>query len=126
MHMVSRILSGPSAHVARLLEELEVVLAYERDEFADKMDEPELDLRKLRGIWLRYRQWLGKAEQINASGAQGCSREELAAIEDAMERVRARLTLDPNQIAKAKDQIRQGSTVPAKELRDELNAKLRA
>src|SRR5690348_3785350 len=45
-------------------------------------------------------------------------------LQDALGRTRARLTVTPEQIAGAKEQVRQGRIVPAKELRDELHARL--
>jgi hypothetical protein len=92
--------------------------------------EPQEDLEVMRTVAGLYADWADEAAQVikRVESLGGGSRR-IAGIEelhDALGRTRARLTVTPEQIANAKEQVRQGRVVPAKELRDELHARLRA
>jgi hypothetical protein len=90
--------------------------------------EPADDLEVMQTVSRLYATWANEAEQVLARvGLLGGRR--LAGVDelrDAVGRTRARLTVTPEQLARAKEQVRQGRIVPAKELRDELHARLRA
>jgi hypothetical protein len=83
----------------------------------------------MRSVWRLYFQWADEAEQV-LERADALARPDrriagLKELNEAFGRARARLTVTPEQIARAKEQARRGQIVPAKELRDELHARLR-
>jgi hypothetical protein len=95
---------------------------------SDRSDETELEL--LRSIWRLYDSWAQETEQLlerthklAAAGKQVAS---AGTLEDEYGWVRARLGLTPERIMHSRRQAREGQLIPAKELRDELNARLHA
>jgi hypothetical protein len=90
--------------------------------------EPSDDLEVMQSVSRLYSDWANEAAEILDRVASLGGRRLAGAgeLHDALGRTRARLTVTPEQIAKAKEQVRQGRIVPAKELRDELHARLRA
>lgn len=91
--------------------------------------DPVVDLELRRSIWQLYGEWAAEAEQVYARARSlepsGIRLETVERLDDAIGRVSARLSLRPEQVANAKEQVRQGQTVLAKELTDELHARLR-
>lgn len=83
--------------------------------------------RSIHGLFER---WAAEAEQVltrtRKLTATGRNIPGAEMLEDAYGKVSARLKLTPEMIAQAVHQIRQGRSVPAKELRDELRSRLRA
>ena len=84
----------------------------------------------LRSVYRLFELWAGEAEQVltrvRRLVASGHPIPQAEALEDAYARVRARLNLTPEQIARAIEQVRRGQTVSGQELRDELRARIRA
>jgi hypothetical protein len=81
----------------------------------------------IRALWQLYREWADDAEEVLSraksvdNSLQGIDR-----LYDAIGRVRARLSVSPEQTIRAMEQAIRGEVVPVKELRDELRARLRA
>src|SRR5207302_807906 len=82
-----------------------------------------------RSLYAIYEKWAEEAGQIldrtRRLGAAGRPVENAEALEDAYARVRARLKLTPEMIARAMEQVRQGQVEPIGGLRDELRARIR-
>jgi hypothetical protein len=89
-----------------------------------------LDLELARSLWSLYSEWARDAEQVlsrvRAVRAGGNSVRDLEQLEDTYGSVRARLSVSPERLIQSRQQIRNGSGVPAGELRDELRARIRA
>ena len=87
------------------------------------------ELEVLRSIFQMYDEWANGAEEVLARvqtlGAGAVPPDDIRRLDHAVGIVRARLTVAPERIIKSKEQARQGQFVPAKELRDELHARLR-
>jgi hypothetical protein len=117
--------------VADQLSELDRLGEYERQFASTPGRDPghELDVR--RTVWLLYAAWADEADLVlsrarswdSAGAAVPASADQL---DQAIGRVRARLSVPPEQTARAIEDARQGRVIPAKELRDELRARLRA
>jgi hypothetical protein len=80
-------------------------------------------------IYALHQQWAEEAEQVvcrakKLSGA-GHDVPKTGLLEDALWLTRARLQMTPQEMARAMEQVKQGQCTPAKELRDELRARLR-
>lgn len=91
--------------------------------------DPAADLQVMRTVWRLYLEWSDEAERVLARVRTLRHPEKVARVgelHDAFGRIRARLTVTPEQLARAKEQVRQGQIVPAKELRNELHARLRS
>jgi hypothetical protein len=90
----------------------------------------DLDLAARRSVWEMFAAWADDAEQVLARAKSvaraGVPISGADQLDDAIGRVRARLTVTPEQVLAAKEQVRQGQFVPAKELRHELHARRRA
>jgi len=114
--------------VANSLTDFARVTEYEEQFAWSVVREPQEDLEVMRTVSRLYADWADEAAQVLDRVASLGGRRLAGADElhDALGRTRARLTVTPEQIAKAKEQVRQGRIVPAKELRDELHARLRA
>ena len=114
--------------VAESLDDVRRVREYERQYIFQVEREPAVDLEARRSVWRMFAAWADEAEQVLARARSvvrtGAPVAGVADLEDAVGRVRARLTVRPEQIARAREQERQGQFVPAKELRDELHARL--
>src|SRR4051812_15852869 len=83
----------------------------------------ELDL--LRSIWRMYDRWAEQVEEVlERADSLGESIAHVEQLRDDYGAVRARLSVTPEQIMHADQQAHRGETVPAKELRDELRARL--
>jgi hypothetical protein len=89
-----------------------------------------LDQEVLRSLWDLYAGWAQDAEhvltRVRRLAADGHPMHDLNRLEDAYGAVRARLSVAPEDVLQAREAVRQGKAVPAKELRDELRARLRA
>jgi hypothetical protein len=111
------------------LADLERLREYERRFATSAASEPLSELAVLRSIFKMYEHWAEDAEQVLVR-VRALRPEELPSVEvnrldDAIGTILARLTVGPERIVKSKEQARQGQFVPAKELRDELHARLR-
>jgi hypothetical protein len=115
--------------VSSSLMDFERLTRYEREFVSECRGsaDHELDLR--RSIWELFQDWLADAAEIydrvpllskSVPGSQ------LGQLSDAIGFVRARLSVKPEQTATAVTQAREGQFIPAKELRDELHARLRS
>src|SRR6185437_372743 len=115
--------------VASSLSDLSYLRSYEQDLALATVKDPKLELALRQTIWQLYKEWAGSAEElyqrVQSLRHRGITIEGIDHLNDEIGRIQARLTLKPEQIAKARQQVRDGQTVPAKELRDELNARLR-
>lgn len=116
--------------VAAALADFERLREYEQKFATARLSEPAQELERDRAVWRLYAEWADDAEQVlsraRARAAAGAPILGLDRLDDAIGRVRARLSVTPEQLASAREQVRQGQFVPAKELRDELHARLRA
>jgi hypothetical protein len=114
--------------IAASLADLERVREYESNLAMPQVHDPAVDLKLSRSIWQLYKDWAADAEQVlgRARSLMGVHVEGAERLDDAIGRILARVSVAPEQIAKAKQQVREGQFIPAKELRDELNARLRA
>ncbi len=83
-----------------------------------------------RSIHALHAQWAVEAEQILSRVRQlmesGCRVPKADVLQDAIGLARARLQLTPEKIAGAMDQVQSGQFIPARELRNELDARVRA
>lgn len=116
--------------VSSSLADLERLKGYEREFVANRrvnaVDETELR----RSMWQLLRDWLADATRVYdrvrslaESAVPVCPLDQLG---DAIGFVKARVSVMPERIASAVTQAREGQCIPAKELRDELHARLRA
>lgn len=116
--------------VADSLAEFARISEYERQFVWPVELDPAADLAVMRATWRLYLEWADEAEQVldrvSVADSSGGAVVGVTELNLALGRTRARLTVTPEQIARSKEQARQGQFVPAKELRDELNARLRA
>jgi hypothetical protein len=116
--------------VASALSDLDHLRDYERELRLHEIDNPELELELRRSVWQLYKEWGAEAERIRERARSlvtaHASIEGLTRLNDAIGHVQARLTVTPEQIARAMEQVRQGEFIPAREMRDELNTRLRA
>lgn len=89
-----------------------------------------LGLEVTRSLYSMYEKWAADAEQVLARtrhlASEGRAVTNADSLEDAYGRVKARLKLTPDMVARAVEQVRQGQGIPAGELRDELRARIRA
>jgi hypothetical protein len=81
----------------------------------EKKDSAALEL--FRSIWKLYEQWANEAEQVLARVRVVAGAERLR---DDYGAARARLTINPESIIVAKQQLRRGEGIPVEVLRDEL------
>ena len=111
--------------VAGSLADYERLRTYEQQFATARLSEPAQELERDRAVWQRYSEWTDEAEQVlsraRARVAAGTAIEGLDRLDDAIGRTRARLSVTPEQLAKGREQVRQGQFVPARELRDELH-----
>jgi hypothetical protein len=83
-----------------------------------------------RSVYEMYEAWAREAEQVLSrirhfsSAGYPVSRSE--DLEDAYAKVSNRLALTPEKISRAIEQVRQGLAIPMQEIRDGLNARIRA
>jgi hypothetical protein len=116
--------------VAAALADFERLREYEQQFATARLREPVQELERDRVVWRLYAEWADEAEQVldraRARVAGGAAIEGLDRLDDVIGRTRARLSVTPEQIARGREQARQGQFVPAKGLRDELHARLRA
>jgi hypothetical protein len=116
--------------ISNSLADLEQLRDYERQVTSPAVDDPRVELELLQSIWHLYAQWASEAVEVFQRARSLKSDETVATttaqLNDAIGHVQARLSVKPEQIMRAKEQARQGQFIPAKELRDELNARLRA
>jgi hypothetical protein len=115
--------------IGAALADLARIHEYERMLLAASAGEP-LTLAMRESTCRLFTGWEGEAAQVAARVRavvhQGAALPELSRLDDALGSTRARLTVTPAQIASAVDQVKQGRSIPARELRDELHARLRA
>jgi hypothetical protein len=78
----------------------------------------------------RHQQWASRAEELlnrmRIAATHGMRLPNAAHLEDALGRTQARLLMTPEMTARAMDQVAQGKFISVKEMRDELDARLRA
>lgn len=114
--------------VASSLADLERIREYEKLSWRADTTDPARELEILRSVWQLFEAWAEEADQVFARAASlkraGFPVPALAQLGDGIGSTRARLSLTPEQIAKSLDQARKGQCVPAKELRDELHARI--
>lgn len=81
-----------------------------------------------REIYLLHENWAVSAEKVLTRAKQILAPKaaEVEQLEDALARTRALLLHTPEKQARAFEQVRSGRGIPVKELRDDLNARLRA
>lgn len=80
-------------------------------------------LRRLQQAWVTDAQEvLGRVRRLSNAGAFP----QIELLEDTIGSALARLSLSPQQIAGARRQMMAGQTIPARELRNELQARLHA
>ena len=84
-------------------------------------DVKSLELADLRERWNQVNYWVNRAEDLFDRLPE--RHEELGV---AIARGKAELMVRPEQVIRAMEQIKRGETIPAKELRNELRARLRA
>jgi hypothetical protein len=101
---------------------------YEQD-FGDVPDDDDAaELELLRCIWRLFDEWAQEAEQVLARAgrleAVGLAVAQVAELRDDYGLARARLSNTPEQIIRSKQQARGGDVISAKELRDELRARV--
>lgn len=97
-------------------------------EFGNAADDDAAELELLRSVWRMFDDWAREAEQVLAR----LGRVETAGrvvphadgLRDDYGFARARLSITPEQVIRAKQQVRRGEVVSAKELRDELRARM--
>ena len=81
-------------------------------------------------VWRLLSGWAEEAAQVavrtHSLDFRDSEFPELLQLDNAIGSTRARLNVTPAQIANALDQVKQGLTIPAKELRDELRTRVRA
>ncbi len=103
---------------------------YESDFSPTKTDDLNLVLEIDRSIYAMYSQWLAEAEAVYARGNQliacGHMVPKIDELNDALGNAHARLLATPEKLVHAIEQVKRGEAIPSKELRDELNARLRA
>lgn len=114
--------------VTDVLADLDQLAEYERD-FVTQSREASQELEVRRRVWQVYAEWAQRAQSV-LDRARSYAGKDLAAeidqLDRAIGRVQARLMVTPEQTARAIEDARQGRVIPAKELRDELRARLRA
>ena len=103
---------------------------YESDFTPANLDDLKLVYEIDQSIHGLYSQWIGEAEQVYARGrrleSEGHVIPKITDLGDAIGRTRARLKMTPESLIHALEQVKRGEVIPAKELRDELNARLRS
>jgi hypothetical protein len=116
--------------VAAVFADFERLREYQQQFATARLSDPAQELERDRAVWQLYSAWADEAEQVlsraSARAAAGAAIKGLDRLDDAIGRTRARLSVTPEQIARGREQARQGQFVPAKGLRDELHARLRA
>lgn len=115
--------------IAVCLSDLGHLRGYEHDVALATVNDPRLELDLRQTIWQLYKEWVVAADELYQRARSlrrpGITVQGIDSLNDEIGRIQARLTVKPEQIAKARQQVRDGHIVPAKELRDELNARLR-
>jgi hypothetical protein len=124
-------LSGFAAQLVQsALADLQRIGEYERQYGAAATGDAEFQRQLTRSVYDLYSDWARDAEQILVRVGEltsaGTVVAEARELVDAHGRVRARLSVTPQQVADAQRQVREGRTIPASELRDELRARIRA
>jgi hypothetical protein len=121
-----RLVDAALADLQRLRDDERAFTAARADDAGDDGLEPDL----LRSLWQLYAQWASDAEQVltrvRGLNSAGQSVRDADRLEDAHGSVRARLGVTPEQVLRAREQVQRGQAIPAKELRDDLRARLRA
>ena len=111
-----------------MLEDLERIHEYEKRYGPSEYDAAGMEVA--RTIHRMFEQWAADAEQVllrmRKLAAEGLPVGQIELIEDACGRVRARLSLTPEETAHALEQVRQGRSIPVRDLRNELRARNRA
>jgi hypothetical protein len=116
--------------VSAALADLDRLRTYEREFVSAPRNDPVQELEVRRSVWRLYSDWADVAEDVLARAKPLVSvRVSGSAVDDldlAIGKVRARLTVSPEQTTQAILNAKQGRTRPAKELRDELRSRLRS
>jgi len=106
------------------------VRQYEDDFSPANFDDLERVREIDRSICAMHSQWLAEAEEVCARARQvaagGRTVPKIDELENAIGFTQARLMATPGQFVRAIEQVKRGEVIPAKEMRDELNARLRA
>lgn len=91
-------------------------------------DNPATATEVEKSIYRLFESWAADAEQVllRLRWLAAAGRPVAGALEDAYGLAAARLRFTPERLATAMEQVRRGEFTPAKELKDELHARLRA
>lgn len=115
--------------IAGCLTDIGWLRSSEHDLGLASVDDPSKELELRRAIFCLLDQWAHEAEEVYVRALSlrraGMAVRRIDELNDEIGRVRARLTVRPEQLVSARQLAREGKTVAAKELRDELNARLR-
>jgi hypothetical protein len=99
----------------------------DEEQLTSSSSEPVCRPDVIRAIWQLYREWADDAEEVlSRAKSVDKSLQGIEQLDDAIGRVLARLSVTPDQTIRGLEQAIRGEIVPAKELRDELRARLRA
>ena len=116
--------------IAACLSDLGHLRGYEHDLALATVNSPGLELELRKTIWQLFSEWAAAAEEVHERARSlhrgGITVEGIDQLNNEIGRVQARLTVKPEQIVMARQQVRDRQIVPAKELRDELNARIRS
>ena len=116
--------------ISARLSDLGHLRGYERILSLSTVTDSRLELELRQAIWHLYKDWEVAAIELYdraiALRRSGVGVQGINDLRDEIGRTQARLTLKPEQIVKARQQVRDGHVVLAKELRDELNAQIRS
>jgi hypothetical protein len=115
--------------IAGCLSDLEHLNGYEQDLGMGSVSDAKVELELRQTIWQLYNQWAASAVEIydraKTLRKSGASVKGLDQLDIQIGNIQARLTIKPEQLVAARQQVREGMIVPAKELRNELNARVR-
>lgn len=111
------------------LSDLDHLRGYEQDLRLGEINDSALESELRRTIWQLYKEWaIGAQDLYQRAKSLRRDGQAIAGVDrlnDEIGKIEARLTVTPEKTLKARQQAREGHIIPAKELRDELNARLR-
>jgi hypothetical protein len=116
--------------ITATLEDYKRIGEYEQSLAALPPTDDETDHQRFTLIYELYRAWAREAEAVVAGlpslKAVGIEPDDVEALYDAMGFVGARLKLTPEKIARARQQVRDGQTIPIEDIRREIQARRHA